>query len=529
MAAKDRDHSIKDEAPEVSMKSKGRVIVALGLLFILPLLSLFCLMVIDWNTAHAKEGRVKEKERSYYAMKIRVKANTNTFIFELNNSPAAKDFYAMLPLRVQVENYSTNEKIFYLPKKLNISETPEADPEVGALTYYAPWGNVAIFYGEAERARGLYELGRCVSGIEHIAEMSGTIEVERVESLSELKERQKAVIPIAAFAASGDLTKLKAALSVGLDAGLTVNEIKEILVQLYAYAGFPRSLNALSLFMEVVEERKKKGIQDAEGKEAESYPAGKDLLELGTQIQTQLVGRPVQGPLFTFVPAIDRFLKEHLFGAIFGRDNLDYQTREIATLAALSNMEGVDSQLAAHFKISMNVGLTEEALMDFLTTLDTSVGRYQAGRAAAILAQVLGKPVGEDFQEKIAITQTGSTPPRKGPDAWFTGSVSIDTPFKVPEPAAFAGANVMFEPGSRTAWRSHVRGQLLIVTSGKGRVQQWGGPVQEIQKGDVVWFPPGVKHWHGAAPDSPMTHIAIVDEGGSGDATHWMEKVTDEQ
>jgi quercetin dioxygenase-like cupin family protein len=107
--------------------------------------------------------------------------------------------------------------------------------------------------------------------------------------------------------------------------------------------------------------------------------------------------------------------------------------------------------------------------------------------------------------------------------------VSIDTPFKVPEPAAFAGANVMFEPGSRTAWRSHVRGQLLIVTSGKGRVQQWGGPVQEIQKGDVVWFPPGVKHWHGAAPDSPMTHIAIVDEGGSGDATHWMEKVTDEQ
>jgi 4-carboxymuconolactone decarboxylase len=117
-----------------------------------------------------------------------------------------------------------------------------------------------------------------------------------------------------------------------------VNEIKEILVQLYAYAGFPRSLNAIGTFMEVIDEREKKGIQDEIGKEASAFPADKSLMELGTQIQTQLVGEPVAGPIFTFTPAIDRFLKEHLFGDIFGRDSLNFKSREIATLSGLANM-----------------------------------------------------------------------------------------------------------------------------------------------------------------------------------------------
>jgi 4-carboxymuconolactone decarboxylase len=343
-----------------------------------------------------------------------------------------------------------------------------------------------------------------------------------------LDARQKAIVPIAAFAASGDLEKLKHALNEGLDAGLTVNEIKEILVQLYAYAGFPRSLNAIGTFMEVIDEREKKGIQDEIGKVASAFPTDKSLMELGTQIQTQLVGKPVAGPIFTFTPAIDRFLKEHLFGDIFGRNNLDFKSREIATLSALANMEGLSPQMTSHFNASLNIGLIQMQLKSLISVIESKVGQYQADNAAAVLAKVLGSGQAGDKARKITVTHTGSQPPSKGPTEWFTGSVSIDTPFKAPEPAHFYGANVVFESGSRTAWHTHELGQLLIVTSGTGLVQRWGDPVQEIRKGDVVWIPPHQKHWHGASPDSPMTHIAIVEER-SGESTQWMEKVSDEQ
>ena len=132
-----------------------------------------------------------------------------------------------------------------------------------------------------------------------------------------LNAKQEKIVIIATFTANGDLLKLKAALKEGLDAGLTVNEIKEILVQMYAYAGFPRSLNGISIFMGVLEEREQKGIKDELGKEPSPMPANKSSIELGTEIQTRLAGRPVTGAIFTFAPAIDQFLKGHLFGDIF--------------------------------------------------------------------------------------------------------------------------------------------------------------------------------------------------------------------
>jgi quercetin dioxygenase-like cupin family protein len=126
------------------------------------------------------------------------------------------------------------------------------------------------------------------------------------------------------------------------------------------------------------------------------------------------------------------------------------------------------------------------------------------------------------------IKRNGSQPSTKGPANWFTGSVRIDTPFKGEGPARVGGANVTFEPGGRTAWHTHPLGQTLIVTSGRGRVQREGGPIEEIQPGDVVWFPPGEKHWHGAAPTTAMAHIAIA-ESLDGKVVEWMEKVTDAQ
>ena len=127
----------------------------------------------------------------------------------------------------------------------------------------------------------------------------------------------------------------------------------------------------------------------------------------------------------------------------------------------------------------------------------------------------------------MKITRNGSEPSAKGPEAYFTGTVRIDAPFKTEAPARASGATVTFEPGARTAWHTHPLGQTLIVTSGKGRVQREGGPVEEIGPGDIVWFPSDERHWHGAAPDTAMSHIAIaeVDEGGN--AVTWMEKVSD--
>ena len=174
-----------------------------------------------------------------------------------------------------------------------------------------------------------------------------------------LNATQQGIVSVAAFTANGNLEKLKTALNEGLDAGLTINEIKEILVQMYAYCGFPRSLNGLITFMSVLEERQKKGIRDELGKEPSPLPAGKSSIELGTEIQTRLAGGPVTGAVYVFAPAIDQFLKGHLFGEIFGRDVLDFQGREIATISALANMEGVNPQLQAHLNIGFNVGLTE--------------------------------------------------------------------------------------------------------------------------------------------------------------------------
>jgi quercetin dioxygenase-like cupin family protein len=128
----------------------------------------------------------------------------------------------------------------------------------------------------------------------------------------------------------------------------------------------------------------------------------------------------------------------------------------------------------------------------------------------------------------MEIKRAGSQPAIKGPSDWFTGTVRIDPLFPATDPARAAGNSVTFEPGARTAWHTHPLGQTLIVTAGCGRVQRAGGPIEEIRPGDVVWFPPGEKHWHGAAPATAMTHIAIQ-EYLDGKPVDWLEKVSDEQ
>jgi quercetin dioxygenase-like cupin family protein len=133
-----------------------------------------------------------------------------------------------------------------------------------------------------------------------------------------------------------------------------------------------------------------------------------------------------------------------------------------------------------------------------------------------------------ESQKSQTITRAGSQPSVKGPAEHFTGNVRIDPLFPATVSVPFSGAYVTFEPGARSAWHTHPKGQHLIVTAGIGRIQEWGGPIKEIKPGDVIWCPPGVKHWHGASPTNAMTHIAITGTS-NGKNVEWLEKVTDEQ
>jgi len=207
-----------------------------------------------------------------------------------------------------------------------------------------------------------------------------------------LNQKQKSIITIAAFTANGDLSKLKASLNEGLDAGLSVNEIKEILVQMYAYAGFPRSLNGLGTFMAVMDERQAKGIKDVEGKDASPLPADLNRDAYGAKVRAQLGGLdkiPPPAKWQEFSPVIDRFLKEHLFADIFVRDVLTFQQRELATIAALSSMPGLDGPLSFHLGAAMNTGMTEAQMEDFIAVIQSRVGAREAENANQVLQEVL--------------------------------------------------------------------------------------------------------------------------------------------
>lgn len=207
-----------------------------------------------------------------------------------------------------------------------------------------------------------------------------------------LDAEQQSIVAIAALTASGDLDRLKPALNDGLDAGLTLNETKEILVQMYAYTGFPRSLNGLGTLMKVVEERQANGIVDEEGPEASPLPEDWDRDTYGARLRAELSGLdevPPPAEWQKFCPVIDDYLKQHLFADIFARDVLTHQQRELATIAALANMTGTDGQLAFHFGAAMNTGLTEEQMHGFVTVMTSAIGEEQGRNAGAVLADVL--------------------------------------------------------------------------------------------------------------------------------------------
>ncbi|HBY51805.1 MAG TPA: carboxymuconolactone decarboxylase [Marinilabiliales bacterium] len=214
----------------------------------------------------------------------------------------------------------------------------------------------------------------------------------KMNTKMELSPNEQSIISIAALTAKGDLTSLKPALNSGLESGLSVNQIKEVLVHLYAYCGFPRSIRGLQTFMEVVNERKAKGINDVLGAEASPISEEQPKYERGKKVLGELTKVPQDGAMSgysAFAPVIDTFLKEHLFADIFERDVLTYAERELVTISVISSIGGAEPMLRSHLNICLNVGLTPGQLNEFVGIIQSTVGEKEAKDALAVLNEVL--------------------------------------------------------------------------------------------------------------------------------------------
>lgn len=207
-----------------------------------------------------------------------------------------------------------------------------------------------------------------------------------------LSNKYQAIVRIAAVTAKGDLSKLKTELVAGLEAGLTVNQIKEAIVHLYAYSGFPRSIRGLQTFMSVLDERKARGINDIIGAEASPVNDERSKYDRGKAILAKLTGVPEMGPktgYSAFAPQIEIFLKEHLFADIFERDVLTYAERELATVSVLSSIGGVEPMLQSHLRICLNLGLTPQQLHQFVGLIKETIGKKEAKAVQKVLDEIL--------------------------------------------------------------------------------------------------------------------------------------------
>ena len=330
-----------------------------------------------------------------------------------------------------------------------------------------------------------------------------------------LSPRRQELAVIAALEAKGDQNALETALGSALDHGLTISEAKEALSQLYAYTGFPRSLNALGTLQKVLASRQAAGIHDDPGKDADPLPSGYDALKQGTEVQTRLTGKPFD---YSFAPATDYYLKAHLFGDIFARNNLSYADREIVTVSAISALPGCEPQLVAHVSGARNMGVTAEELRALPALLEEKVGPAEAERLRGALATVLGDVHTPVQTVDFSVWPKGILNPY---GQYFTGNSYL---------AQLEGGlvNVTFEPGCRNNWHVHHGAvQVLICVAGRGWYQEWGKPAVPMTPGTVIAIPAEVKHWHGAASDSWFQHLTYHTAFQEGASNEWLEPVTD--
>ena len=368
--------------------------------------------------------------------------------------------------------------------------------------------------------------------------ISGNVNAQTDMHKDSLSKQQEKIITIAAFAAKGDLNKLKPELVAGLEGGLTVNEIKEVLVHLYAYSGFPRSLRGLQTLMSVLDERKAKGINDNWGRKASPIKDTRNKYERGKEILAKLSGstppkgRPQTG-YAAFSPEIETFLKEHLFADIFERDVLTYAQRELVTVSVLISIGNAEPMLASHMNLCLNVGISAEQLKHLIAIIEVNVNKNDADSAKVVFNELI-KSKGLHVEKMQIGSNDNNAADRIFPKGvmikndYFSGIAWLQMLVNANENHDISIANVVFEPGVRNNWHSHPSGQILICIKGKGYYQEKGKPIQLLNVGDVVDILPNVVHWHGATPIGEFEHIAINPQVHKGSVV-WLQSVTDEE
>ena len=320
-----------------------------------------------------------------------------------------------------------------------------------------------------------------------------------------LNSRQIALVKIAAFTANGDLDKLAVAINDGFDAQISIAEMKDLMTQLYAYCGFPKSLNALGVLDKEIKKRREKGLKIIVGTENKIISQKIDSLKIGTETQTQLTGNKVD--LSHLSADVDYYLKAHLFGDIFASNQFSWAEREIITVAALSAMSGVEPQKNAHINVAKKNGVSDNQIKE--------------------IEQIIQQQAMMSKDEFAKISLFGVGEPNTAFAKYFSGKSYLN-PISTAQVKMF---NVVFEPACRNNWHIHHAkkggGQILIATAGRGYYQEWGKEAIEMKAGDVVNIPAGVKHWHGAAKDSWFAHIA-VEVDGEETSNEWLEPVSNQ-
>jgi 4-carboxymuconolactone decarboxylase len=344
---------------------------------------------------------------------------------------------------------------------------------------------------------------------------------------AELAPRDRSLVTVAALVAGGHTRQMPGHFNRALDNGVKPSEIAALITHLAFYAGWPNAISAVAVAKDVFAQR---GVAPDQLAARASEPLPRD-----ERSESQRAAA-VENQVAAIAPALARYTNNVLFGDLWRRADLAPRDRSLVTIAALIAGGRVE-QLPFHMNRGMDGGLSQVQISEVITHLAFYAGWPNAMSAVPVAKSVFearGAAQGTDAlssnQRRLSldILRHGSRPSSKGPAEYFTGSVQIESRFQRSDPARIGGAIVTFEPGARTAWHTHPLGQTLIVTSGVGWVQRDGGPVDEIRTGDVVWIPPGEKHWHGATAASAMTHVAIA-EALERKSVDWMEQVSAEQ
>lgn len=329
----------------------------------------------------------------------------------------------------------------------------------------------------------------------------------------ELPPRDRSIVTLSVLIATGKTAQMTSHLGRGLDNGIEPSEVAGMVTQLAFYTGWPNAVSALNEVEKVFAER------DVDLKPLSAVSPAIAPLPGSDPARAATVNRTL-GPI---APKLAQLTNDVVFADLWRRTDLSPRDRSLVTIAALA-AGGDGGQLAFHVQRGLENGLTQPQIVEALTHLAFYAGWPKANAAIDVAGKVFAP------KEVVAVSDVQiihpAQDPKSGPAEYFTGSVSVASPFKSTGDARLGGATVTFQPGAHTNWHTHPLGQLLIVTAGHGWVQVDGEAAKPIATGDTVFISPGVRHWHGAARDTAMTHVA-VSEAQDGTSVTWLEPVAD--